>query len=107
MVQTGDIVTYTIRVYNEGNTAGYVEEIKDDLPEGLEFIPDNTTNINYRWVMYDANGEVTENVAEAVTIRTDYLSKAQEDATQRNNLIQAFDPNIMSEPDYKEVRIAF
>ncbi len=106
-VQNGDIVTYTIRVYNEGNTAGYAEEIKDDLPEGLEFIPDNTTNINYRWVMYDANGEVTENVAEAVTIKTDYLSKAQEDATQRNNLIQAFDPNTMSEPDYKEVRIAF
>ena len=42
--------------------------------------------------MYDANGEVTENVEEAVTIRTDYLSKAQEDETGRDNLIEAFDP---------------
>ena len=107
LVQTGDIVTYTIRVYNEGDIAGYAEEVKDDLPEGLEFLPDNTTNINYRWVMYDANGEVTENVADAVSIRTDYLSKAQEDATGRDNLIDAFDPDTMQEPDYREVRIAF
>ena len=106
-VQTGDIVTYTIRVYNEGDIAGYADEIKDDLPEGLEFLPDNTTNINYRWVMYDAEGNVTENVQEAETIRTDYLSKEQADETGRDNLIEAFDPETMAEPDYKEVRIAF
>ena len=106
-VQTGDIVTYTLRIYNEGDIAGYAEEIKDDLPEGLEFLPDNTTNINYRWVMYNEAGEETDNVEEAVTIRTDYLSKAQEDATGRDNLIEAFDSETMSEPDYKEVRIAF
>ena len=57
--------------------------------------------------MYNANGEVTENVEEAVSIRTDYLSKAQEEATGRDNLIDAFDPETMDEPDYKEVRIAF
>ena len=107
LVQTGDIVIYTIRVYNEGEISGYADEVKDDMPEGLEFIPDNTTNINYRWVMYNARGEVTENVAEAVSIRTDYLSKAQADATGRDNLIEAFDPDTMEEPDYKEVRIAF
>ena len=106
-VATGDTVIYTIRVYNEGDIAGYAEEVKDDLPEGLEFLPDNTTNINYRWVMYDAEGNVTENVADAETIRTDYLSKAQEDETGRDNLIEAFDPDTMAEPDYKEVRIAF
>ncbi len=106
-VQTGDIVTYTIRVYNEGDIAGYADEIKDDLPEGLEFLPDNTTNINYRWVMYDKEGNVTENVVDAETIRTDYLSKEQADSTGRNNLIKAFDPETMAEPDYKEVRIAF
>ena len=107
LVETGDTVIYTLRIYNEGNIAGYAEEVKDDIPEGLEFLPDNTTNINYRWVMYDAEGNVTENVAEAVTIRTDYLSKAQADETGRDNLIDAFDPETMSEPDYKEVRIAF
>ena len=106
-VATNDIVIYTLRIYNEGNVAGYAEEVKDDLPEGLEFLPDNTTNINYRWVMYDEEGNVTENVSEAKTIRTDYLSKTQEDETGRDNLIDAFDPETMTEPDYKEVRIAF
>ena len=106
-VQTGDIVTYTLRIYNEGDIAGYAEEIKDDLPEGLEFLPDNTTNINYRWVMYNEAGEETDNVEEAVTIRTDYLSKAQEDATGRDNLIKAFDPETMTQPDYKDIQIAF
>ena len=106
-VETGDTVIYTLRIYNEGDIAGYAEEVKDDIPEGLEFLPDNNTNINYRWVMYDANGEITENVAEAETIRTDYLSKTQEDATDRDNLIKGFDPETMDEPDYKEVRIAF
>ena len=106
-VKTADTVIYTIRVYNEGEIAGYAEEVKDDIPEGLEFLPDNTTNINYRWVMYDASGKVTQNASEAVTIRTDYLSKAQADQTRRDNLIEAFDPNTMAEPDYKEVRVAF
>ncbi len=106
-VATGDIVIYTLRIYNEGDIAGYAEEVKDDIPEGLEFLPDNTTNINYRWVMYNEAGEETENVEEAVTIRTDYLSKAQEDETGRDNLIKAFDQTTMDEPDYKEVRIAF
>ena len=106
-VQTGDIVTYTIRVYNEGDIAGYAQEVKDDLPEGLEFLPDNTTNINYRWVMYNEQGEVTENVEEAKTIRTDYLSKEQEEESGRDNLIEAFDEETMEEPDFKEVKIAF
>ena len=106
-VATGDTVIYTLRIYNEGDIAGFAEEVKDDIPEGLEFLPQNTTNINYRWVMYNEAGEVTQNVEEAVTIRTDYLSKAQEDETGRNNLIEAFDPETMDEPNYKEVRIAF
>ncbi len=107
LVQTEDTVIYTLRIYNEGDIAGYAEEVKDDIPEGLEFLPDNTTNINYRWVMYNAEGNVTENVSEAETIRTDYLSKAQGEMTGRDNLIEAFDPDTMNEPDYKEVRIAF
>ena len=106
-VETGDVVIYTLRIYNEGDIAGYAEEVKDDVPEGLEFLPDNTTNINYRWVMYDANGEITDNPEEAVTIRTDYLSKAQEDETGRENLIDAFDPETMTQPDYKDLQIAF
>ena len=39
-VKPGDIVTYTIRVYNEGELDGYVGEITDYLPAELEFIND-------------------------------------------------------------------
>ena len=106
-VANGDIVIYTLRIYNEGTQAGYAEEVKDDLPEGLEFLPDNSVNTEYRWVMYDANGNATENVEEAVSIRTDYLSKAQEDATGRDNLLDAFDPETMTQPDYRDLQIAF
>ena len=106
-VASGDTVIYTLRIYNEGDIAGYAQEVKDDIPEGLEFLPENTTNINYRWKMYNEAGEVTENASEAVTIRTDYLSKEQADETGRDNLLDAFDPDTMEEPDYKEVRIAF
>ncbi len=109
-VATGDIVTYTIRVYNEGEAAGYANEITDDVPEGLEFLPENETNTTYRWIMLDENEEKTEDVTEAKYIITDYLSEDQEKETGRENIIKAFDKDAeISEtnPDYKEVEIAF
>ena len=108
-VVNGNIVTYTIRVYNEGAVAGYAKEITDDIPEGLEYLPENETNIEYRWVMYDKEGNETEDVSEAESIKTDYLSKEQEEE-EGENLIEAFNPEEeISEdnPDYKEVKVAF
>ena len=43
-VRKGDIVTYKIRVYNEGDRNGYATEITDYLPEGLGFLPNYTNN---------------------------------------------------------------
>lgn len=106
-VENGNIVTYTIRIYNEGTMAGYAKQVKDDLPEGLEFLPENETNIEYRWVMLDEEGNETENIEEAVSISTDYLSKAQEDETGRNNLLKPFDKETMEEPDHRDIKIAF
>jgi len=106
-VVNGDIIIYTIRVYNEGNQAGYAEEVKDNLPEGLVYLPDNELNKTYRWKMYKEDGTETTNVKEAKTIRTDYLSKAQETETGRDNLIEAFNKNTMTQPDHKDVKIAF
>ena len=57
---------------------GYASEIKDDMPQGLKFLTDNKTNIEYRWKMLDKDGKETENLDEAVSIVTDYLSKEQE-----------------------------
>ena len=108
-VITGNVVEYTIRVYNEGDIAGYAQEVADDIPDGLRFLPENTTNIEYRWVMYNAEGNVTENSEEAVEIRTDYLSKEQEE-TEGENLLQAFNPNEEigeGNPDYRDIKVAF
>ena len=106
LVNTTDIVIYTIRVYNEGEVNGYATEVKDDLPEGLEFLPDNATNKEYRWQLLDKDGKVTTNVKEAVSISTDYLSKEQE-KTSGSNLLKAYDKTTMKTPDYKDVKIAF
>ena len=109
IVEHSDIVTYTIRVYNEGEISGYASEITDDIPEGLEFLPENETNQEYRWVMINKEGNITENAQEAVEIRTDYLSKEQgeirePEGEENPNLIKAF---TGEEPDYKEVKVAF
>ncbi len=116
-VATNDIVTYTIRIFNEGETAGYAEEVADDIPDGLEFLPDNETNKQYRWVMYDAEGNITEDVSKAEKIVTDYLSKANGEAlmeadtlTENPNLLQAFDKGediSETNPDYRDVQVAF
>ena len=108
-VVTGNVVEYTIRIYNEGDMAGYAEEVADDIPDGLRFLPENATNTEYRWVMYDEEGNVTENVEEAVEIRTDYLSREQEE-TEGENLLQAFNPDEEigeGNPDYRDIKVAF
>ncbi len=112
VVHVGDTVIYTIRVYNEGDIDGYAAEVKDDLPEYLEYLPEHNTNKKYEWVMYDKDGNVTENVADAVCIRTTYLAKGNgaEKEQENANLLKAFDPNAEisdNNPDYRDIEVAF
>ena len=98
-VENGNIVTYTLRIYNEGMMAGYASRVKDDVPDGLEFLPDNEINQEYRWVLSE----------DGTSIETDYLSKEQEQ-TEGANLIKAFDPELGitdTNPDYRDLKIAF
>ena len=106
-VKTGDVVTYTLRIFNEGNRAGYAELVKDDIPEGLVFLPENKTNIDHRWKMYKEDGTETDNPKEADYIETDYLSKAQEEETGRVTLLKAFNPETMTQPDYHDIKVDF
>ncbi len=111
-VEHNDIVTYVIRVYNEGTQNGYAAEVKDDIPEGLEFLPENATNQTYKWVMLDENGNVTTDVKQAKSIRTDYLSKENgkenTDNKSNSNLLLAYDAETMGQnPDYLDVKVAF
>ena len=99
----GNVVTYTIRVYNEGEIDGYAAEIEDDIPEYLEYLPQDTTNIEYKWEMYDKDGNKTDNVEDAVIVRTTYLSKENEKVAGEN-LIKA---KTGAELSYKDVKISF
>ena len=95
-VRKGDTVIYTIRVYNEGEIAGYAQTITDYLPDELEFLPDHEINQKYEWTI------------EGNRVTTDYLSKEKE-TEERENLIEAFDETRVNEEEplyYKEVQIA-
>ncbi len=105
-VAYGNIVTYTLRIFNEGKLAGYASKVKDDLPEGLTFLPEHETNVEYRWKMYTEEGKETNNVEEAKYIETDYLAKENE-KEENANLIEAFDQETMTMPDYRDIKIAF
>lgn len=104
-----DVIIYTLRVYNEGTIEGYAEEIKDDIPDGLEYLPEHAVNKSYEWIMIDKDGKETKDAKEAVSITTDYLSKAKE-TEERNNLLKAFDASKElgeGNPDYRDVKVAF
>ena len=119
-VNTTDVVTYTIRVFNEGEIDGYATKIMDDIPEGLEFLPENETNKKYKWVMYtevksednvnksevlNYNGKSyvkTNKPSEADFIVSDYLSLEN----GKENLIKAFNAETKT-LDYKDVEVAF
>ena len=131
-VQNGNLVTYTIRVYNEGDMDGYAKEVTDCIPEGLQFYSASVDGEDYRWVMYKevSDGSTfdfeyegkkyveTTNKEEASLIKTDYLSRAQETASGRDNLLKAFDSNSFDKngatdkdgkrnPDYRDLKVTF
>ena len=109
-VAKGDIVTYRLRVYNEGTLDGYASEITEDIPEGLEFLwsskygdelSSDTTltesekeaiafNQRFLW----GNFVYNENKDKIIQISTNYLSRSNEtEEGDGSNLIKAFGKN--------------
>lgn len=85
-VETGDIVTYKIRVYNEGQVDGTATEVTDYLPAGLELVAGSTTNTKYGW---KTGEQITLKDGSKITpITSDYL---------KNTTIKAFDKTKTSE----------
>ena len=99
-VHVDNTIIYTLRVFNEGNIDGYASEIEDDIPDYLEYLPDEETNVNYMWKMYDKDGNETTNPEEAAKVKTTYLSKANGE----DKLLKAFDGTNVN---YQDVKIAF
>lgn len=105
-VKMGDLVRYTLSVYNEGDVAGYAEEVIDNIPEGLEFVLENNINKKYGWKLIDKDGNETEDLEKAVKVRSKYLSKEEDGKLGKKNLIEAFDKNE-NFVDYKQLEIVF
>ena len=90
-VVKGSIVTYTIRVYNEGDIDGYVNEITDYLPPESEYVTDSEINEQYGWKL----------LKDGRTVTTDYLKYTY---GKTDNLLKAYDM-ISDTLDYKDVKI--
>ena len=100
LVASNDIVVYTIRVYNEGEIAGYAKEISDDIPNGLSYLPEHEINKKYNWTVSE----------DGQTVSTDYLSKEKSEEREEDNLLKAFDALAEvsdTNPDHRDVQIAF
>ena len=118
-VVVGDTVTYTLRIFNEGKINGFAQTITDDIPEYLEYLPRNATNVAYRWKMYDKDGNETTEVKDAVKIVSDYTSKENGEKmmadssgkiTTNPNLLKAFDSSkeiSETNPAYVDLKVAF
>lgn len=114
IVKHDNIVTYTIRIYNEGPNDAFAAVVKDDIPDGLEFIPytkgDGSINDKYSWRLVDANDKEVIDVAKAKYIVTDYLSMENgtiDNNGNNSNLLKAFDSQTMNELDYRDVKVQF
>ena len=113
IVQQGNTVTYTIRVYNEGPEDAYASLVKDDIPDGVKFIPyaegDGSVNDEYRWKLVDENDNEVSDITKAKYIVTDYLSMEQGEIKDgvNENLIKGFDSDTMTELDYRDLKVQF
>jgi len=103
IVKTGDLVVYTIRIYNEGNLNGFASEITDNIPEGLEFLPNSDINISYKWKMLDKEGNITEDVSKAIIVTTSYLS----DDNSNNEISAVLEKEGVKTLSYKDVEVQF
>ena len=68
-------VLYNIRVYNEGNVDVYAGEVKDHLPDYLEFVEGNEINTKYGWTLSEDKKTVTTKYLEYKEGETTHLLK--------------------------------
>ena len=113
IVQQGNTVTYTIRIYNEGPEDAYAAVVKDDIPDGVIFVPytegDGSVNDEYRWKLVDENDNPVDDASKAKYIVTDYLSMEQGEVKDgvNVNLLRGYDSDVDEELDYRDVKVQF
>lgn len=102
-VGANDVITYTVRVYNEGNVDGYADEITFYLPPELEMINDlanypEETNFNagYRWRIVP--GDIRK-------IKSNYLSYSSSDLDKEKNEKNKILAGDKEKLKYQEIQI--
>ena len=95
-VEPGDLVTYSIVVYNEGEQDGYASLITDTLPSGLEFYSSIYKGVDYGWKLVKGS----EN-----KYQTDYLSyeKDVNKGKENSTILKAYTGE--GEASYQELYI--
>ena len=63
-VKSGDYVTYTFTVYNEGDIDGYVDKITDNIPTGLQFVYPKQPTDGKTLIACDSQGKTEELVVD-------------------------------------------
>ena len=110
-VKKGDIVTYKIRVYNEGERDGYATKVTDYLPEGLGFLPEYTKNsiwsIPKKVDETTGNEVLPEGVELKVLVGENGLYKNQESLSKTKIKLEDFKDPITGEipKDYSKINI--
>ena len=111
-VATDNIVEYTIRIFNEGEVDGYATKVMDDIPDGLEYLPENETNKANGWKMYvesDKEAERSIKYNNKIYVPTTDATKADLIITEalKDQLIKAYKADTSKELDFKDVKVAF
>lgn len=98
IVEKGDYILYTIRVYNEGKINAVASEVTDYLPEGLEFVKDAEensiwsydeetrklkTNENYKAQVLEAHEEGKDLVYQDLQV----VCKVSDDVKEDTNIV--------------------
>ena len=109
IVEQGDYVLYTIRVYNEGEVNGYASKIKDTLPIGLEFVTENE-EYNGIWNLegLDSDGRQVVTTTWFAKGQGAELNAKEGDANYKANLLKALNKEgeISDEnPDYLDAQV--
>lgn len=101
-VSKGDIIRYQIKIWNEGDTNGYVTSVQDIIPEGLKFlgvVKDSDGNViktNYSESNYNNNQNTNnqdikvKSTSDMVNNTIDFsFSKSQIDTSNKGLLIKS------------------
>ncbi len=101
-IRYGDLIEITVRIYNRGKGAGYVNKIVDEIPEGLKLAENNEINEENGWKVVEGNKVQTQKFSyiygEDNLIQP--MTKNNEETEKEEKA-----ENVEQEKDYKDIPI--